>query len=196
MPNFHAVKDALGKIGTVKLVQCNYSQYSSRYDAYKAYKVAPAFDPNTNGGSLFDLNVYNINFVVGLFGAPENVSYTPNKGWNSVDTSGSLVMKYHGFTATCNAAKDSASPCFLIVQGDKGYIYSQGSPNEFNSFDLVIRGEEPKHFELNKFDHRMVHEFAEFGEIFESGNYKAVESGLQTSLDVMKILESVSKNAE
>ena len=35
----------------------------------------------------------------------------------------------------------------------------------------------------------MVHEFIEFGKIFEEKNYSAVEEYLKTSLDVMKILE-------
>ena len=68
MPNFFAIRDALKKIGDVKIVQCNYSQYSSRYDAYKKKSVAPAFDPKLYGGALTDINIYNLNFVVGLFG--------------------------------------------------------------------------------------------------------------------------------
>ena len=73
-PNFFAIRDAVKQIGDVKLVLCNFSQYSSRYDAYKKKSVAPAFDPKLYGGALMDLNIYNLNFVVGLFGAPKKVS--------------------------------------------------------------------------------------------------------------------------
>ena len=58
MPNFYAIRDAIAKLGEIKLVMCNYSQYSSRYDAYKnSHTVAPAFDPKFFGGALTDINI-------------------------------------------------------------------------------------------------------------------------------------------
>ncbi len=191
-PNFRAIRDALKKIGDVKLILCNYSQYSSRYDAYKRGEVAPAFDPKLFGGALMDINIYNLNFVIGLFGAPLSVSYAANRGFNGVDTSGVVTLEYETFIAQCVGAKDSASPCFLNIQGDGGYIYSTSPPNELNSFDLAIRGEDVQTFALNKFNHRMVHEFIDFGEIFEQKNYAAVESCLNTSRDVMTVVDRIT----
>ena len=189
--NFSAIRDALPKIGAVKLVLCNFSQYSSRYDDYKNHIVAPVFDPKLYGGALMDLNIYNLNFVVGLFGAPKKISCAVNRGWNGVDTSGIVTLEYENFLAQCVAAKDSASPSFLSVQGDGGYIIAHGTPNELNSFELAVRGEEPKTFALNGTAHRMVQEFVDFGEIFERGDYSAVERGLKTSLNVMTVVEEL-----
>ncbi len=191
-PNFRAIRDALKKIGDVKLILCNYSQYSSRYDAYKRGEVAPAFDPKLFGGALMDINIYNLNFVIGLFGAPQSVSYAANRGFNGVDTSGVVTLEYETFIAQCVGAKDSASPCFLNIQGDGGYIYSTSPPNELNSFELSVRGEDVQTFALNKFNHRMVHEFVDFGEIFEQKNYAAVESYLNTSRDVMTVVDKIT----
>ena len=188
-PNFYAIRDAIKRLGEIKLVQCNYSQYSSRYDAYKAGNVSPAFDPKLYGGALLDINIYNLNFVIGLFGLPKNVFYKANRGFNGVDTSGIAFLEYEKFLAQCVAAKDSGSPSFMIIQGDNGYISANGAPNELNSFELFVRGEDVQKFSLNKFNHRMVHEFVDFGEIFEQKNYPAVESGLQTSLNVMRVAE-------
>lgn len=190
-PNFFAVRDALSKIGDVKLVLCNYSQYSSRYDAYKRGEVAPAFDPKLFGGALADINIYNLNFVVGLFGLPKKISYAVNRGFNGVDTSGIATLEYENFIAQCVGAKDSGSPCFLSVQGDGGYIYSTSPPNELNSFELSVRGEEVQTFALNKFGHRMIHEFVDFGEIFEQKNYAAVETYLKISRDVMTVVDKI-----
>lgn len=192
LPNFFAIRDALKRIGDVKLVLCNYSQYSSRYDAYKRGEVAPAFDPKLFGGALTDINIYNLNFVIGLFGLPKKISYTANRGFNGVDTSGIATLEYENFIAQCVAAKDSASPCFLSIQGDGGYIYSTSPPNELNSFEVAIRGEETKTFALNKFPHRMVHEFVDFGEIFEQKNYAAVENYLKISRDVMISVDKIT----
>ncbi len=190
LPNFYAIRDSLTKIGDVKVVLCNFSQYSSRYDAYKRGEVAPSFDPKFFGGALMDINIYNLNFVIALFGLPKKVFYHANFGWNGVDTSGIVTLEYENFLAQCTGAKDSGSPSFLSIQGDGGYILAHGTPNELNSFDLKIRGAEVKTFSLNKFNHRMIHEFVEFGEIFERGDYSAVKYGLEISLNVMTIVNA------
>ena len=190
MPNFYAIRDALPKLGEIKIVLCNYSQYSSRYDAYKKGEVAPAFDPKLFGGALRDINIYNLNFVVGLFGLPKKISYTCNRGWNGIDTSGTVTLEYENFLAQCTGAKDSGSPCFLSIQGDGGYIFSSDPPNELNSFDLAINKQEVQKISLNKFNHRMIHEFVEFAETFERGDYSEVERGLKVSQNVMAVVDS------
>lgn len=195
LPNFYAIRDALPKLGNIKIVLCNFSQYSSRYDAYKRGEVAPSFDPKFFGGALNDINIYNLNFVVALFGMPKKISYAVNRGWNGVDTSGIVTLEYENFLAQCTAAKDSGSPSFLNIQGDKGYVLAHGTPNELNSFELAIRGEEIKNFALNKFNHRMINEFVEFGETFERGDYSAVEHGLKISYDVMKVADVAAKSS-
>lgn len=50
--NFASIKANLAKLGDIKIVECNYSQYSSRYDAFKRGEIAPDFDP-AKGGGLF-----------------------------------------------------------------------------------------------------------------------------------------------
>ena len=57
LPNYLRIKEWLPRIGTVKIVTCNYSQYSSRYDAFCAGTVLPAFNPAMSGGALMDLGV-------------------------------------------------------------------------------------------------------------------------------------------
>ena len=122
----------------VKLVQCNYSQYSSRYPDYLKGVVLPAFDPAFSGGSLFDINIYNVHFVCGLFGKPASVEYFANKGFNGIDTSGVLVMNYPEFIAVCVGAKDSQSPSHATVQGINGYIKLTSAPNTSRSVELCI----------------------------------------------------------
>ena len=187
--NFFAVQSVIKSLGEIKFIQANFSQYSSRYDDYKAGKISPSFDTKFFGGALRDLNVYNINPIVKLFGIPRRVTYTANFGFNGVDTSGILILEYENFLASCVAAKDSASPSYFLIQGEKGYIKVEGTPNIFGSVEINLRGEEVKIFNRNKFENRMVHEFIDFGNIFETENYVAVEEYLKTSLNVVKILE-------
>lgn len=126
LPNYQILKENLYRVGDIKLVQCNYSQYSSRYDKYKNHEQTNAFDPHFNGGALMDIGVYCLHFVTGLFGKPEKTMYYANKGYNGIDTSGILILQYPEFVATCAGAKDSSSDIFAYIQGDKGCLRVKG----------------------------------------------------------------------
>ena len=64
LPNYLKIKKLISKLGEIKIVECNYSQYSSRYDDFKKGKVLPVFDPKFSGGALMDLNIYNIHYTL------------------------------------------------------------------------------------------------------------------------------------
>ena len=90
--NYLDIQDNIDNIGEIRLVECNFSQLSSRYEAFKNGIIAPVFDKSKGGGVLGDLNIYNIHFVVGLFGRSKKVHYLPNIV-NDVDTSGILLYR-------------------------------------------------------------------------------------------------------
>ena len=64
LPNYKIIKENLSNCGDIKMVQCNFSQYSSKYQKYKDHVQTNAFDPAFNGGALMDINVYNLHFVL------------------------------------------------------------------------------------------------------------------------------------
>lgn len=187
LPNLKKVGELLPELGRIKIVHANYSQYSSRYDRYLQHDVAPAFDPHCAGGALLDLNIYNLNLVVGLFGMPVGAQYYPNKGFNGVDTSGTLILRYPSFVATCIGAKDCTGPSGFTIQGEKGWIHIEGAPNELKEVKITVGGK-TRSYALNQFPHRLVHEFEEFMEIYEEKNFEKMKSYLDISLNVMKTL--------
>ena len=189
MPNFLFLQQHLADIGKIKLVQANYSQYSSRYDAYRQGIVLPAFDPEAYGGALYDINFYNIALVMALFGAPADFSYQPNLGFNGIDTSGMLQLQYPDVQAVCTGAKDSDSPCFVIVQGEDGWLKVDGQPNEMPKVILKQRGKEEVIAELNGSKHRLTHEFAAFDRIFRENRYDVAAQKLEVTRQVIHILE-------
>lgn len=67
----------LPKLGKVRMMLANYSQYSSRYDRYLFGEVDHTFDPAFLGGALRDINVYSIHYAAVLFGIPKDVRYFP-----------------------------------------------------------------------------------------------------------------------
>ena len=194
LPNFAAIREALPKLGKIKAVVANYSQYSSRYDKYLKGEVLPAFDPQRSGGALYDINIYNLNLIIGLFGAPDAIDYTANIGFNGIDTSGMVKMQYPDFFALAIGAKDTESPGYVTIQGEKGYIKVTDTPNELRSFEMHLRNSGvTSHYELNKYSHRMVHEFKEFAKIFAEKNYERMKHGLDVSVTVLETAEEARK---
>ena len=128
LPNYKKIREWVGRIGTIKIVSCNFSQYSHRYDDFRKGTVLPAFDPKKSGGALMDLNLYNLHYLLGLFGAPKGVNYLPNIE-RDIDTSGILTLDYDSFKAVSIAAKDCAAPWSYVIQGTDGYIMQKTPAN-------------------------------------------------------------------
>ena len=170
MTGYQMIREWLPLIGEIKLVQSRFCQYSSRYDNFKKGIIAPAFDPKKSGGALMDLNLYNIHYVMGLFGKPESISYYPNMERN-IDTSGILLMLYPGFTAVCTAAKDCDGDCGGVIQGTKGFITSEQKPNVVGKVTL-----------------QLIPEFTQFIRVVKEKDYDFCYSRLQSSLEVNEVL--------
>lgn len=186
--NFASIKANLAKLGDIKIVECNYSQYSSRYDAFKRGEIAPAFDPAKGGGALRDLNIYNIHLVVGLFGKPERVQYLANME-RGVDTSGILIMDYGNFKAACIGAKDCSADIKSTIQGNKGSIAVLGPTNSMPELSLSLNGQSLTMINENSLNHRMHDEFVAFQAIIEYEDMTATKLALDHSHLVMEVLD-------
>ena len=186
--NFHFIKENLDKLGDVKIVSCNYSQYSSRSDAFKRGEIAPAFNPEMGGGALRDLNIYNIHLVVGLFGQPQSVQYLANME-RGIDTSGVLVMDYGTFKCVCIGAKDCAAEIKSTIQGDKGSMSVFGSTGAMPAINLHLNGQEGQDLDLNGPHHRMHDEFVAFEEMISGQDFARAQVALDHSRAVMQVLD-------
>ncbi|MDQ1126431.1 putative dehydrogenase [Microbacterium sp. SORGH_AS 505] len=161
LANVEWMRENLSRLGELRLVQCEYSQYSSRYDAFRTGTIAPAFDPAAGGGALMDLGIYTLHLVVGLLGTPATVAYTPRME-RGVDTSGVTVLGYGDLTAVCVAAKDSPGPSRTKIQGTDGTMVFDGPPNEVPAVELQLRDGTHERIALDEDPHRMVAEFRSF----------------------------------
>lgn len=195
MPNFAKMQELLVAIGKITMVQANYSQYSSRYDRYLDGDVQPAFDLACSGGALYDINIYNLNLIIGLLGKPKSASYMPNIGFNGIDTSGVALLQYKDFPAVSVGAKDSSSPSGCIIQGEKGYLRTIGTPNELQSFEVGLNKKVPQTFAFNTYKHRLSHEFDAFAQYFAAKDFAARDKYLDISLQVAEIAEKARLSA-
>lgn len=185
LPNYLEIKENLSQIGNIRLVECNFSQLSSRYEAFKKGIIAPVFDKNQGGGVLGDLNIYNIHFVVGLFGAPKNSEYYPNIV-REVDTSGILILEYDEFKVVCIAAKDTYNNSYANIQGDKGLIKVIGTLNEVPNY-IIKNNEVEMKVNKNIHKHRMYSEFKKFIDVINNNDFDFMKKQKEHSLAVMEI---------
>lgn len=194
LENYGKIRELLPRVGTVKLVQCNFSQYSSRYDAFCAGQVAPSFDPACAGGALMDLGVYNISYIVGLFGEPNQVHYTANMERN-IDTSGILTMDYSGFKAVSIAAKDCGAPARYVIQGTKGYILQKSTANRCGGVTFHPNEGKEEHYNLNGGRPRQAAEFEVFARAMETGDQELCTRMQDTSIAVSRVLTVARRTA-
>lgn len=194
LPNVLKIKELLDEIGHIKIVTANYSQYSSRYDAFKEGNILPAFDYKKSGGALMDLNIYNIHLMVALFGAPLSVHYLANIEKN-IDTSGIMTMDYGDFKAVLIGAKDCKAPVATNIQGDKGCIHITSPANVVRRFHLLKNDGSEECFDLQEDQHRMYYEFVEFVKIIENKDFQRAEEMMESSLIVMDLATQARKSA-
>ena len=195
LENYRKLRALLPRVGQVRLVQCNFSQYSSRYDAFCAGQVAPVFDPQQAGGALMDLGVYNVSYIVGLFGEPQQVHYAANIE-RGIDTSGILTMEYSSFKAVSIAAKDCAAPARYVIQGTKGYLLQKSTANICGAVTFHANDGREEHFSLNGRRPRCAAEFEAFAHAIDTGDQELCSGMLDTSLAVSRVLTAARRDAQ
>ncbi|MBQ5553193.1 MAG: gfo/Idh/MocA family oxidoreductase, partial [Erysipelotrichaceae bacterium] len=195
-PYYLKAVEEVKTLGDIRLVACNYSQYSRRYDRFKKGEILPAFDKKLAGGALLDLGVYNVRFVIGMFGKPRKVVYHPNveKG---VDTSGILVLDYGKFKATCVAAKDCKAESYCVIEGEKGYLRNNTTASRCADFTKRYNnGEEERFFQEKRgeFD-SWKYEQAEFIRLFKEKDLECAKAYNRLTLIEAKVLDEALKSA-
>lgn len=194
LPSYEVVKNAVPDVGNVKLIQTNYSKISSRYTQYLEGTILPAFDPALAGGALYDLNIYNLHFTIGLFGRPKAAHYYPTKGYNGIDTSGIAVLEYDDFSAVCCAAKDSTSPSGFVIQGDAGTLTGEGSVSTLSRITFSS-GKDSRI--LAEFDGKikLSYELSEFIRQYGAKDLDSCYRMLEHSVAVAEVVDELQKSS-
>lgn len=194
MPAYQSLKEKVKDLGNIKIVTLNYSQYSSRYNAFKEGTILPAFDYHKSGGALMDINVYNIHFIVGIFGKPKSVEYLANIERN-IDTSGILILDYGSFKAVSIGAKDCKAPLMNTIQGDQGNIVITTPVSRMVEYTYNSNSNESIIINLNEYKHAMSYEYQEFIRIINELDYKKAKELLKVSAIASELMTTARKKA-
>lgn len=194
LPNFEILKAQLHKVGKIKLVMANYSQYSSRYDQLLAGQVSNVFNPAFAGGCLMDINFYNVYLNIALFGKPQSAVYYPNIYPGLVDTSGTIMMCYDGFVSQNAAAKDTWGVNFFQIEGEEGYIYVRNGSNSIAEVRVVTKTTDETFNEQPNPD-RWFYEVQNMTRRILAEDRQMFDAGLDTMLTVIETIETSRKAA-
>lgn len=200
-PNFRAAASRIAEIAPVRQYSSYYCQYSTKYEALKNGVVGTAFKPGT-AGALRDLGVYVLYPLVSLFGKPSSVRgklrtfMTPE---GETDIYGTACLSYEGMDALLSWSKvcDSFQP--TEISGEKGNIILDeihiARKAEYVPHSAPASGQGPKPgrdlisegLPFNEY----YYEFKEFADTIERGLGESSVNSLQTSLDVLEIIDEL-----
>ena len=93
-PQLSALKETGAKLGKIRTAHIDFSQLSSKYQAYVDGKNPNIFNPEFCTGALMDLGIYCIYFVLELFGKPEKVMIHSQFLESGADATGDVLMIY------------------------------------------------------------------------------------------------------
>ena len=213
LPNLTVLREQLPKVGRIRLVLCNYSQYSSRYDilreALKEEKEAAipnVFHPAFSGGCLMDINYYNVYFACLLFGKPLSAVYYPNiaelplrSGADRIDTSGIMILRYPDFLFEGAGAKDTWGVNYAQIEGEDGYLYVEDGTNGIVSVRIVTK-ETDRTIDLQDQvvdgpTNRYYYEIREIVRLMREENREELECRLSVAADTIEVIEQARKKA-
>ncbi len=193
-PAYKSLEKDLRSLGNIHVVECNFSQYSSRYDRFLKGDIAPALNIENCGGALMDINVYNVNLMIGLFGMPKSISYEATI-LHSIDVSGVAYLDYGDLKASCIASKSTHAPRHICIQGDKASIHLPSSMSRAYKYEITFNNGDVKDRNFEDTHHRMYHEFSEFVRCIMQVDHESCEQYINRSFSCLEVLDACRKDA-
>lgn len=195
-PVFEKIKELLPKLGTIRRVTFEFSQYSSRYDKYKEGIIMNAFNPALSNAALMDIGVYCVHPMVTLFGKPESIYAKSVFLSNGMEGMGTVVADYSEMQAILQYSKISASHSPCQIQGENGsMIFNQIS--QVKEIELHIGKEQCELIKVDKKENNMFYEADRFIKMIMSGQQGRIESeefNRYTSLE-MQVMDEIRRCA-
>lgn len=193
-PNFTAIKDNLHKIGKIRRYFGSYTNYSSRYDNYRAGILENAFRPELTNGAIMDIGVYAIYPMVVLFGRPKSIQSTGTMLESGVDGEGSAIFNYGDFGAVVLFSKVCKSEIPTEIQAEDGTIVID-KINVIKKLTLVDRVSGTKN-DIGRptVEFEYFYEIEEFINLIQSGKQESEINSWENSLIVMEIVDEIRDN--
>ena len=141
-PQLAALKEAVAKLGKIRTAHIDFSQLSSKYQAYVDGKNPNIFNPEFCTGALMDLGIYCIYFVLELFGQPEKWVIHSQFLESGADATGDILMIYPEQHISVSYSKVGQNRLGSQIFGDQGTLtidlISQLTGMDFHAKDGTV----------------------------------------------------------
>lgn len=201
-PNFKALSDNIGRVGTVRRYFASYCQYSSRYDRLKAGELPNAFNPALSNGAIMDIGVYTIYPMVVLFGKPRSVKATGMLLPSGVDGQGAVSFGYDEMDAAVIYSKIADSRLRSEIQGEDG-ILSMANINHMEGLRFIPRTANlggglrqdaaEMSIDVHPGKNEYYYEVAEFIDLIEAGKIESAVNSHAASVATLEILDEIRR---
>lgn len=195
LPHLSIIKKELHRIAPIHMVTCNMSKVSSKYEAFMRGEQPNVFTTKYSGGALVDLNVYNLHFMIALFGMPKHSRYHARKV-QGIDVAGTLILEYEDKMGVCIAAKDSDANSFVEVQGENGVLRIESDAATCTALRIQPHDEEERYY--HEQTHTLTHYYylLAFLSMVETSDFKQRDERLAHTLNVITLLEKSRKQEQ
>ena len=194
LPNYAWIQDNIYRIGPIKSVHTSYHQYSSKYDSYLKHENPNIFTLTYSGGSLVDLNVYNLHFILSLFDTPKHSKYYPVLGYNGIDISGVAVLDYQSFIAVASASKSHHGSQSILIEGELGTLKVSSAANTLRQVIIKTMDDEITS-ELIDTQNVLEYEVLVMEKLIKESNSEEIQKLNKHSLKVIDIMSMIRKEA-
>lgn len=135
------LREAIKEIGKIRAVHFDFSQYSSKYPAYKNGELPNIFNPKMATGSLMDLGIYCVYPTVDLFGEPQETAAMASFLESGADAATSAVLRCGDTVVTLTSCKTGQDHSGSQIIGELGSI-KIGSVSKLTDMELVLNSGE------------------------------------------------------
>ena len=164
LPVMEAVRDLLPRLGTLRYAEFSYAQYSSRYEKFQNGIVENAFRPELCNGTMIDLGVYCIQWMLALFGEPRNICAMASFFDQSIDVNGAALCDYGTMQVCLSYSKVHQGGRPAVIEGEEGSLIIEPFPIP-TRLRLRLRNGEETLIEPESHPQDMVYEIQHFMEM-------------------------------
>lgn len=196
IPTYSALKENLHKIGKIRRVVAEYCQHSSRYEDYKKGDIKNAFKREFSNGSLMDIGIYPLFFVLSLFDIPESINATGLvlENGKGIDGQGIINMNYKDMDITVFFSKILNSYVPSEIMGEDGSFLIEHI-SEMDKLYFIDRknNNEKTDLTLPRKENSMYYELKHFIDLYNKRKIESPVNNFTLMKKVMKIMDEARK---